>query len=198
MRNCHNRKKSILGSFRALAVSIALLSIPAFSSTGSAAAPYDGLAEVNRAPANYEPTGEDFKKGALSESEWSLSALTGLGIVNSTYGFATIGALAKKILHHGFAPEINNQVFVEIEAGPVFGIDGTPVFFSGHLRWDFQKDEQWRLFALGGLAGHVGSLGNDGLFPRFGLGAMMELDQGFSLRGEISHELLVAGLSFGI
>lgn len=157
-----------------------------------------GHAAESKPSAQPARAAEDFK-GEPPATEVTFGALGGLGIINSRAGFSLLGTAAKKIVNKGFAPDINNQVFIEVQAGPMF-LSGGPAFvYSAHLRWDFPKDEQWTLYALGGLGGYAtgADLGSQWLlFPRFGVGAMMYLNDNLSLRAEVSHELIATGVSF--
>jgi len=154
-----------------------------------------------------EPYGagpEDWK-GLLSTHEWSFAAMPGLGVINSTGGFTLQGALAKRILEQGFAPEINNQVFIEVQAGPFFSSPGSAFLFSTHLRWDFTLNSDWSFYALGGLGGNVtsASFGNQWqLLPRFGTGSVLNLERQtrlpIGIRAELSREFIVVGVQFRI
>ena len=143
---------------------------------------------------------EDFK-GTPPADEWTFGGMTGLGVMDSSAGVALLGFGSKKIVNHGFAPEINNQVFAESQLGPVFFSRGTAFFYSFHLRWDFIRDELLTPYAIGGVAGYIAgeSLGDKWeLFPRFGVGLVWNGWQLFTLRAEISHEMIVGGVSFPI
>lgn len=141
---------------------------------------------------------EDWK-GKPDTSEFSAGALTGMGIIDNHVGFAIMGTVSKKIVKQGFIPDINNNVNVEAQMGPVFMSGGTAFMFSGHLRWDFIKDEEFTLYALGGAGGNItpASLGDRfELYPRFGVGAMWDkLKAPFVLRAELSHELIAVGVT---
>lgn len=141
---------------------------------------------------------EDFK-GPDEPSELSLGALAGLGIIDNRAGFALLGTVSKKIVHHGFIADITNSVSIEAEVGPLFVTGATAFAFSAHLRWDFEKDEDWTFYGLGGIGGDISgaALGDRfELFPRFGAGAMWKIGQNFNLRGEISHEFMGVGIVF--
>jgi hypothetical protein len=168
-----------------------------FSSFASASppvlqsAPADGAGVISSA--------EDWK-GKPESAEWTVSALTGLGIVNATPGFAIMGAAAKKIVDHGFVPDINNSVWIETELGPVIAKGSAAFQFSGHLRWDFVQNQDWTFYALGGLGGSsTGEKLGDKFefYPRFGAGALWKIFADFDIRGEVSHELVVVGAQFG-
>lgn len=140
---------------------------------------------------------EDWK-GQPDSSEVHLGALTGLAILDFTTGFALLGTASKKIIHHGFINEINDSVSIETELGPVF-TQSTAIFsYSLHLRWDFEMNEKWTFYALGGLGGYItGSTFNNSfaMFPRFGLGTFFRVSDLILIRGEISHELVAAGVT---
>ena len=138
-------------------------------------------------------------KGQPDPSQFGLGALTGMGVIDNHVGFALLGAASKKILDTGFVSDVNNSVWIEAELGPVFISGSTAFAYSAHLRWDFIKDPTWTLYALGGLAGNITgtALGDHfELYPRFGVGAMMNLVENMSLRAEISHEFIVVGVNF--
>jgi hypothetical protein len=183
-------------------VSLVMLAF-AFSSVGAQAA--NNAASSAPQVIQSSPSGgtrvvssEDWK-GKPETSEWSLTALTGLGIVNATPGFAIMGAAAKKIVDQGFVPDINNSVWIETELGPVIAKGSAAFQFSGHLRWDFVRNEDWTFYALGGFGGSsTGEKLGDKFefYPRFGAGAIWKLFADFSVRGEVSHELIVVGAQF--
>lgn len=141
---------------------------------------------------------EDWK-GKPDQTEFSTSLLTGVGLVDSKAGLSVIGAISRKLVEPGFAPDINNGVSIELEAGPVFLSGGASIFYSTHLRWDFRKTDDWGLYALGGLGGFTenSKVGNPfEFFPRFGIGTLWRLEDHFSLRAELSHELTAVGIHF--
>ena len=139
---------------------------------------------------------EDWK-GKADSSEISLGGLTGMGIINNSVGFTVLGTVSKKIVKRGFISDVNNSVSIEGLLGPAFIPAGTAWIYSAHLRWDFVKDDSWTLYAVGGTGG---SLLNSSfsLMPRFGIGAFLGLQGGLSVRGEISHDLIAAGVNFRI
>jgi hypothetical protein len=141
---------------------------------------------------------EDWK-GSSEPSEISFGALAGLGVIDSSGGFAIIPSISKKIIDRGFVPDVNDSVWIEAEVGPVFFSGATALFFSGHLRWDFIKDQDWTFYALGGASGDVTSSGLGNHFQmglRFGVGALWQMTPYLKLRGELSHELIVVGVDF--
>ena len=145
-------------------------------------------------------SGDDWK-GSPSSRDLTFGFLGGTGLIEPKYGISVSGNVAKKIIDQGFIPGINNQVFVEIEAGPVFVSGHAPLFWSTHLRWDFVQNETWGFYSLAGLAGQISGveLGDRALvFPRFGAGVFYHLQQNMSIRAELSHELIGVGLSFDL
>lgn len=153
--------------------------------------------KVSTASASASST-EDFK-GAPHPEKFTAGLLSGVGIIDSSAGFVLLPNFAFKIVEPGFAPDINNSVFFETELGPLF-IKGTSALqYSLHLRWDFQKDNQWTLFAMGGFGGDVTgeALGSRWIFlPRFGIGAFYDFDTHLSARFEVSHEFTGVGVSY--
>ncbi len=154
-----------------------------------------------------EPYGAGYEdwKWPLAEHEWTAAVIPGVGIINNSAGFALQGAIAKKIMHQGFAPDINNQVFVEVQAGPYTTGGGSALLFSTHLRWDFTLNGDWAFYALGGLGGNVTSerLGDQfQLLPRFGVGGILDIERQtgvpIGIRGELSRELIGIGVQFRI
>ena len=141
-------------------------------------------------------------KGADPTRDFVFSTMGGLGVINNSAGFGFVGAVSKKIVNHGFVPDISNQVFIEVEAGPVFTGSANPFWFSTHLRWDFHKDSLWSLFALGGATGQVVGTGAGtsqfNLFLRTGIGAFYHFNEQVSLRAEFSHEFTGLGVTWGL
>jgi hypothetical protein len=137
-------------------------------------------------------------KGPLSEYDFSISAMTGLGLLSDSAGLPVIGALSRKILHEGFVPDVSDQVHLEGALGPMFIKGATVWSWSAHLRWDFKKDELWTPFAIGGVGGHFvpDRLGKrEEFFPKFGVGAFYSLGENFKLRTELSHTWISAGVA---
>ena len=135
-------------------------------------------------------------KGERSAREMSFGALAGLGDRNGDRSFTVVGDFSKKMLHRGFIPEINNQVFLEAMFGPLFvSTILTAWIYSGHLRWDIQKSTLLTFYALGGAAGNFTS-SEFQIYPRFGIGVFLNFLPEIRLRAEVSHELIVAGMSY--
>ena len=138
-------------------------------------------------------------KGKSDPAAFHLGVLAGMGVIDSQAGFAVLGTASHKILSRGFVPEINDSVSIETELGPLFVSSTTVFMYSLHLRWDFQKDDLWTIYALGGFSGDItgSDLGSRFiLFPRFGLGALCQVHPLVAIRGELSRELIAAGVAF--
>src|SRR5262249_22297313 len=148
------------------------------------------LAALAIAVTGFSSRAEDWK-GKPTPANFGFGALAGLGVIDSTGGFALMGTAARKLFQPGFVPDLNDTVWIEAEVGPMFTSGATAFMYSAHLRWDFEKDPIWTFYALGGLSGSItpASLGSHfELFPRFGAGALWTVSPLFQLRGELSHE----------
>jgi hypothetical protein len=132
-------------------------------------------------------------KGPAPIEKAHLGALMGLSL-DGGGRFALLGTASWRVVEQGFAPDINNQVYIETELGAGLGAD-TRFIYSLHMRWDFVRNATWTPFAIGGLSGSSGD--NFTLAPRFGVGSFWNVAPGWTVRGEISHDLVVAGISFG-
>lgn len=166
--------------------------IPAPQSHPSVVGPESG------ASGNAASSHEDWK-GPSRSNELSVGFSTGYGSVENLGGISVRVNGAKKILNRGFVPDINNQVYIEADVGPVFRDGSDPFLYSVHARWDFQKDETWTFFALGGLAGHVVSIDGKakiGFYPRLGVGAFFRITDLVAVRADVSHELITVGANF--
>ena len=158
-----------------------------------------GSAAVQQVGEKSQPTTNssvaDFK-GPIDPEEQDFGAMMGLAIVDGQAGFALIGDIAKRIIPHGFAPDVSDAVALEAQFGPIFGYGQTTLHYSVHLRWDFFKDSAWTFYALGGVGGNYQNLsagGRNEIFPRFGAGAFWKFFENFAMRAEISHELIAVG-----
>lgn len=132
--------------------------------------------------------------------EWTLAVMPGVATINSTTGFSLQFSAAKKVVDKGFAPDISNQVFLEAQAGPFTASKGSAFMYSLLIRWDFILNGDWTFYGIGGLGGNKTSVGLGDQFqllPRFGVGALLDLERQthapISLRGEFSRELVSIG-----
>lgn len=145
---------------------------------------------------SYAVFAEDWK-GEPETSQISVGALTGMGVIDGSVGYALIATVSKKIISHGFISDLDNSVSIEGQLGPVFYSGLTPWHYSVHLRWDFEKDPNWTLYALGGAGGNIVSVNSATrfeFFPRFGVGAFWKMMPNVWWRGELSHELIAIGI----
>jgi len=137
---------------------------------------------------------EDWK-GDSPDTQFNLGFGGGLAFNGpSSVGGILLGSAATKISPRGFVPDINNQVFLEVQAGPEFFRTLTVFTGSLHLRWDFHRNEDLSLFAVGGLGTRLAS-GLTQFYPRLGLGMFYRFDV-VDLRLEISQNWFVIGASF--
>lgn len=174
---------------------VAFLSVVSFSVPSVDA---DEIETVQAQPA--KTRAEAFKGKAPLES-WGVSGLTGVGVYGSKGGFTVTGGISRKILDRGFLSEINNQVHVEVQMGPLWVFSSHAWYYSTHLRWDFIQDSTWKFFGLAGVSGHVTSqalLDRWTFIPRAGAGAFYKLIPGVYLRAELSHELTAIGVHWAI
>lgn len=177
----------------------ALLSISSFAVSISGVAQAAPAAQVASVAEAASGSHESWK-GPSDGAEVHFGALTGLGIIDFNPGFVLLGTASKKIVKNGFVPDdITNSVSIETALGPLF-VASTAIFsYSLHLRWDFEKNQTWTFYALGGAGGYIAgdSFGSNNfmLFPRFGLGTFFRVNDLLLIRGEVSHELIAAGVT---
>lgn len=148
------------------------------------------------APTATVSSGEDYKS-VHPMNNFTFGANGGFGLIDTRAGFSLLGSVAAKIVKDGFVPEIVNPVFLEIQFGPVFASGATFWMYSTHLRWDFVKDRDWTLFAIGGFSGNIADNKYGDrvtLAPRFGVGAFYSLEN-MDLRFDFSREVITAGIS---
>jgi hypothetical protein len=142
---------------------------------------------------------DDFK-GENDPARFGFGALTGMGILDNRAGFTLQGTASMEIVERGFVtPDIANSVSIETELGPIWVAGSSAFMYSLHLRWDFEKDAKWTLYAVGGAGGAItgAALGDRfELYPRFGMGAMWKVAPNLRVRAELSHELIGVGVLF--
>lgn len=133
-------------------------------------------------------------KGKPYDTRFQFAALTGLGVMGAGTGFALYGAAAYKILHEGFIDDVNDQTYLEIQAGPLFVGGPIAANFSMHLRWDFHKNDMWTFYSLGGVGMQLLGTTSNFIYPRIAVGTMWNLFEFMSFRLEVSHEFMGAGV----
>ena len=139
-------------------------------------------------------------QGSAPADNFQVGFLLGPALIEPSYGLGIVGTAAKRIIKDGWLADVSDAVYLEGAMGPVFVKSQHPLVYSIHLRWEFQFNEQWSLYALGGVGGEVSGpeLGNRSLlFLRTGLGAFYGLQDNMKLRLEVSHEWIGVGLAFG-
>ena len=143
-------------------------------------------------------TGEDWK-GRPDPRGFDAGVLFGLGIIDTSSGFAVMGSVSRRILAEGFIPDVADVVQLEGQAGVVMVNPNTAFAYSAHLRWDFFKDSSTSFYALAGFGGNVVDVGGGtrfALHPRLGIGGMWTIASPLKLRAEFSHELVGVGVAF--
>jgi len=140
-------------------------------------------------------------QGARPAHRFSVGTLAGIGITGAFGGPTLLANAGFVIMPEGLVPDMNNQLLIEIEAGPQFLPGSVLMPFSGHVRWDFHYDDFWTFYALGGIGGVIKDSSYASqweLFPRFGVGAFWHFFVNFSFRAELSHEFVGLGVAFRI
>ncbi len=141
-------------------------------------------------------SGENWK-GAPYDHLFDIHGGVGMGIFEGNLGLALIFGAAFEIAHEGFIGDgINDQVYLEISTGPLITSGLDPWAYSVHIRWDFHMDLDWTFYSLGGLGGSFGT-GVSRLYPRFGAGIVRHLTDDLGIRGEISQNWILLGMTFG-
>lgn len=159
-----------------------------------------GIFLLGAVAAKAEPqSSEELWKGNPYDRNFTLGLLQGIGFPSGSVGYAVNGYVGIKVLHKGFVPDINNQVFGELFFGGLFG-GGDGTNFGAQLRWDLHKDYLWSFYAVGGLG--VGIYGpaiarTTRIFPRIGVGAFWHLFEGLSFRAEVTESLIAVGIATG-
>ena len=126
-----------------------------------------------------------------------MSGLSSYGVSNA-WGFLVNGAYL--VQPKGWIDDIDDRVWVEMEAGPAFfsGSAGTGFQYSAHLRWDFTMNEYWTFYSIGGLSGYSLPNALGGVFslhPRFGMGVEYQTKTALMFRGELSAEFTGIGIA---
>jgi hypothetical protein len=146
---------------------------------------------------------EEKWKGNTVVSPIEVGAMAGMNLYGSDVNWSMLGTGAYLIAPTGWADDVDDRVWAELELGPAFfsrgNLSSTGLQYSTHLRWDFTFDSDWTFYGLGGLAGYkLPNLygGSFTIHPRFGVGAQFQTKAAVMFRAELSHEFIGAGLSF--
>lgn len=148
----------------------------------------------------YEPW-----KGKTITSPFEFGAMSGANFYGKDTNWSVLLTGAYLIEEDGWAQDLDDRVWVELETGPsFFSIPGTSenqtgLQYSAHLRWDFTYNEYWTFYALGGLGGYSLPRALGGTFmirPRFGAGAQYQTKAALMFRGELSADFIGLGIGF--
>lgn len=142
-------------------------------------------------------------KGKTQVPPVELGILTGVSFYGSSLPWSVLGTGAVMIDENGFADDIDDRLWIELEVGPAFfsrgGSSTTALHANAHLRWDFSYNEHWMFYGLGGLGAFAlpSSMGGDfSLAPRFGVGVEYQTKSVLVLRGEVTSTFLGLGVAF--
>jgi len=149
--------------------------------------------------ANLASAGEAWK-GRTTVRPVEFGLMSGAAIYGSDVNWSILPSVAYLMKDRGFAEDIDNRVWIEGQFGPTFFSshqeNQTGLQYSVHLRWDFNMNEHWMFYGLGGLSGFGLPKVYDSSFtlhPRFGAGAQYQTKTALMLRGEISAEFIGLG-----
>jgi hypothetical protein len=142
-------------------------------------------------------------KGHTEVSPYEFGVMTGLSLYGTETGWGFLANGAYLIQPNGWVDDIDERLWLEVEAGPSFfsapaGSTGTGFQYSTHVRWDFTYNEYWTAYALGGLSGYIapGYLGSKfSIHPRFGMGVEYQTKSALMFRGEVSAEFTGVGIA---
>ena len=142
-------------------------------------------------------------KGKSQMAPVELGLLTGFSLYGSSTNWSVLATGAYLIDDQGFADEIDDRLWLELEMGPAFfgtnHSSQTGMQYNAHLRWDFTLNEYWTFYGLGGFGGFVlpSSLGSSfTIHPRFGAGAEYQTKTALLFRGELSADFIGMGVAF--
>lgn len=158
--------------------------------------------ELHSIDAHQAAASEDWK-GHTVVRPYEFGAMTGLSLYGSKANWGLLGTAAYLLKDKGWAQDLDNRLWVEVELGPAFFSvsDGTHagLQYSAHLRWDFTLNEYWTFYGLGGLGGFVlpSALGSSfTIHPRFGGGAEYQTKTALMFRAEVSEDFTGFGVAF--
>ncbi|HTL13297.1 MAG TPA: hypothetical protein VL588_12465 [Bdellovibrionota bacterium] len=144
---------------------------------------------------------EELWKGPIPDQEIQLSALVGASISGTHGDLAMAFDVAKRVVEHGFIPDISDDVFLELGLGPdLLASPGTGILYSVHARWNFHMNEIWSLYAIAGVGGSVITTNGSNtasMHPRLSAGAFYHVAPALALRMEIGADFLGGGISVG-
>ncbi|MBS1958745.1 MAG: hypothetical protein JST80_04660 [Bdellovibrionales bacterium] len=146
----------------------------------------------------YEPW-----KGKTVVPPIELGAMGGAAIYGKDVNWSILMTGAYLIDDAGWATDLDDRLWVELQAGPSFFSTSvvnsqTGLQYHIHLRWDFTYNEYWTVYALGGLGGFSLPSGFGNTFtmaPRFGAGVEYQTKAALMFRGEVSADFIGAGIA---
>lgn len=182
----------------------------AFAADGDVTAPlpHDGIdviqirtsqAKAARKPPRRIPASQEEWKGPRRDPLVGFGVQWGMGIFDDSVGFIVLPHFSRMIFPKGFIEDISNEVFAELQAGPLFVKSETVFAYSLHMRWDFNRNNIWTYYALGGLGGMIvpDELGDSWRhYVRLGVGALWRPVHAFDVRFEASHEWITVGMNW--
>jgi len=139
-------------------------------------------------------------KGRTTVRPLEFGLMSGAAIYGSDVNWSILPSVAHLLKDRAFAEDIDNRVWIEGQFGPTFFSSHqksqTGLQYSVHLRWDFNLNEHWMFYGLGGLSGFGLPKAYESSFtlhPRFGAGAEYQTKTALMVRGEISAEFIGLG-----
>lgn len=149
----------------------------------------------------YEPW-----KGQTITSPIELGAMSGAAFYGNDVNWSVLLTAAYLIDDSGWAQDLDDRLWVELELGPSFfdlpnvlNSSETAMQYSAHLRWDFTYNEYWTFYGLGGIGGYAlpKALGSGfTIHPRFAAGVQYQTKAAMMFRAELSAEFVGAGIGF--
>lgn len=148
----------------------------------------------------YEPW-----KGHTLTSPFEFGTMAGMNLYGKDVNWAVLMTGAYLIDDDGWAQDLDDRIWIEVQAGPSFFSSGgvltsqTGLQYHAHLRWDFTYNEYWTVYGLGGFGGYrlPSNFGDTLTFaPRFGAGVEYQTKAALMFRGEISADFIGAGVAF--
>lgn len=185
--------------FHSLLIVLFIFSLPARAADAQGSAP--PVATTAAKPST--PVAGEPWKGTTTVRPFEAGLMSGVSIYGNRGVWSVLPSAAFLLKDRAFIADLDNRVWAELQAGPAFFSAGTTTHaafqYSLHLRWDFNYNETWTFYGLGGFSGYgfPSSLGGAFTFhPRFGAGAEYQTKSPLMIRGEVSAEFIGLGAAF--
>ena len=185
--------------FCSLLMVLFIFSLPASAADVGSSAPPPAI----QAPKAPTPGAGEPWKGTTTVRPFEAGLMSGLSIYGNRGVWSILPSAAFLLKDRAFIADLDNRVWAELQAGPAFFSTGTTTQaafqYSLHLRWDFNYNETWTVYGLGGFSGYglPSSLGSAFTFhPRFGAGVEYQTKSPLMIRGEVSAEFIGLGAAF--